>query len=79
MEFHIARDPGMPDIGVIEGAILDQDPAAVIDLDPAGGTVRLSTWMESRQLLAVLGRAGWKLQPERIDQQPSPCCGGCGG
>jgi len=79
MEFHIARDPRMPDIGVIEGAILDQDPAALVDLDAAAGTLRLSTWLESRQLLEVLEGAGWTLQPDRIEQQPSVCCGGCGG
>lgn len=79
MEFSIERGPGMPDIGVIEHAVLDCDPAAVVDLDPAGRTVRLATWIESPQLREVLGRAGWVLAPDRIVQRPSVCCGGCGG
>lgn len=79
MEFHISCDAAMPDIGVIEGAILDQDPAAVVDLDAAGQTVRLATWIESPQLLALLNGAGWPIPAERIVQLPSVCCGGCGG
>ena len=58
MEFHIGRDARMPDISVLEDALLGHDPAALIDLDPA---------------------AGWVIQPDRIEQQPSVCCGGCGG
>ena len=79
MEFHIDCDAATPDIGVIEGAVLDHDPAAVVDLDAAGQTVRLSTWLESPQLLELLDRAGWTIRPERIVQLPSVCCGGCGG
>lgn len=79
MEFHITRDAAMPDIGVIEGAILDQDPAAVVDLDTESQTVRLATWIESPQLLELLNGAGWAIRPDRIVQLPSVCCGGCGG
>ena len=79
MEFHISRDARMPEIAVLEDALLEHDTAAVIDLDAEGGIVRLSTWLETSQLLEVLGRAGWALQPDRIEQQPSVCCGGCGG
>lgn len=79
MEFHIECDAAMPDIGVIEEALLDQDPAAVVDLDATGQTVRLATWIESPQLLALLGGVGWAIRQERIVQLPSVCCGGCGG
>ncbi|NLC61256.1 MAG: hypothetical protein GX761_08230 [Gammaproteobacteria bacterium] len=79
MEFHIGRDARMPDISVLEDALLGHDPAALIDLDPAAGLVRISTWLAAGQLAEVLGAAGWVIQPDRIEQQPSVCCGGCGG
>lgn len=79
MEFHIASDAGMPDIAVLEAALLEHDTAAVIDLDADGGLVRLSSWLGADQLIGILGRAGWAIQPDRIEQQPSVCCGGCGG
>lgn len=79
MEFHIACDAAMPDIGVIEDAVLEQDPAAVVDLDAAGRTVRVATWIESPELLELLGGAGWAIREDRIVQLPSVCCGGCGG
>lgn len=79
MEFSIERDPGMPGIDVIEEAVLEQDPAAMVDLDPTGRTVRLATWIEAPQLGALLARAGWALAPDCIVQHPSVCCGGCGG
>jgi len=79
MEFHIDRDACMPDISVLEAALLEHDAAAVIGLDAADGVLRLSTWLEAGQLLEVLGQAGWTLQPDRVVQQPSVCCGGCGG
>lgn len=79
MEFHIERDAGMPDIAVIEDAVLGLDPAAVVDLDAAGGILRLATWIESPQLLELLNQAGWAIREDRITQLPSVCCGGCGG
>lgn len=79
MEFQIERDAGMPDLPVLEAALLEHDAAAVIDLDAADGVLRLSTWLDAGQLLGVLERAGWTLQPDRVVQQPSVCCGGCGG
>lgn len=79
MEFHINRDARMPDMAVLEAALLEHDTAAVIDVDEAAGVLRLSTWLETDQLLGVLGQAGWTLQPDRVVQQPSVCCGGCGG
>lgn len=79
MEFHIDRDPRMPALDVLEAALLEHDTAAVVDLDAAGEILRLSTWLEASQLLAVMEAAGWALQPDRILQQPSVCCGGCGG
>ena len=79
MEFHITRDADMPGIGAIERAILDEDPAAVVDLDAEGQTVRLATWVEAPLLLELLNGAGWAIRPGRIVQLPSVCCGGCGG
>ena len=49
MEFHIGRDARMPDISVLEDALLGHDPAALIDLDPAAGLVRVSTWLAKRR------------------------------
>lgn len=79
MEFHIARDARTPEIAALENALLEHDAAAVIDLDAADGVLRLSTWLEASQVREILGRSGWALQPDRIVQQPSVCCGGCGG
>ncbi|MEN1926818.1 hypothetical protein WCE55_10205 [Luteimonas sp. MJ293] len=79
MEFHITRDPDMPEVGVIEAALQDLDPAAMVDVDAGGEVIRLATWIEAGQLVEVLNRAGWEVRPGRVVQQPSVCCGGCGG
>ena len=79
MEFHIPCDPSMPDVGAIEDAVLDVDPAALVDLDAAEQAVRVATWIESPQLAELLEEAGWTIRADRIVQLPSVCCGGCGG
>ena len=79
MEFHITRDPGMPGMDLIEAALQDLDPAAMVDMDTSGEVLRVATWIEAAQLVEVLNRAGWPLRPGRVIQQPSVCCGGCGG
>lgn len=79
MEFHITYDAGMPDAGLIEDVLQDHDPAAVVDLDAATKTLRMATWIEAPQLVEILNRSGWAIQPDQVIQQPSVCCGGCGG
>lgn len=79
MEFHIALAGARPDPGRIEDALLELDPAAVLDVDARMDLLRVSTWLPAEQLLAVLERAGCPVPRERMRQMPSICCGGCSG
>lgn len=79
MEFHITLSGAAPDPAVIEDAIRTVDPAALVDIDPASPTLRIATSVDSRQLLALIGRAGYPVAPHQVTQLPSICCGGCSG
>lgn len=79
MEFHIDTAGSTPDLGAIEAAIAAVDPAVVIDLDPAGQTLRVAAALDVLELLALVRQAGYRLADEQVFQVPSTCCGGCSG
>lgn len=79
MEFHIALTDASPDPGVVQDALFDVDPTAVVDLDMSGLVLRVSASATTADLVEVLRQVGWPVTPEQVVQLPSICCGGCGG
>ena len=79
MEFHIALTNTSPAAGVIEDALFELDPAAVVDLDMSGLVMRISSSVDVPDLIQVLRQTGWEVGVKQVVQLPSICCGGCGG
>ncbi|OHE82507.1 hypothetical protein [Rhodanobacter soli] len=79
MEFHIALTGASPAPGVVQDALFDIDPTAVVDLDMSGLVLRVSASATAADLVEVLRQVGWPVAPEQVVQLPSICCGGCGG
>ena len=79
MEFLYHATGRTPDLASIERAIGDLDPAALLDTDLSGRTVRISTSLGGDELLACLRHAGLQALPQDLERLPSVCCGGCGG
>jgi len=79
MEFHITFAGSPPDPIPVEDAIRTLDPSALVDVDPASPTLRIATSVDARQLVALLGQAGYPVAPQQVMQLPSICCGGCSG
>ena len=78
MEFHVRTANRLPALAVVEDALVACDPAAVVDLHPIAG-LRVSAAIDLPALAALLNQAGGDVAPVDIEQQPSVCCGGCGG
>lgn len=79
MEFHVTLGGSNPDLVTIEQALLDADPSAMADIDPAGAVLRIATSLDAVQLLAVMRGAGMPVAVDAVRQLPSICCGGCSG
>lgn len=79
MEFHISMLVPIVDLDAIEQAIGEVDPAAVIDVDPAGLTLRVAASLDAVELVALLAQAGYPVAEHQVLQLPSICCGGCSG
>lgn len=79
MEYHIEISGPAPDLAAVEDALLAADPSAVADIDPASPTLRVATCVDARQLVVLLGQAGYPVTPRQVTQLPSICCGGCSG
>lgn len=79
MEFHIALTDASPEPCVVQDALFDVDPTAVVDLDMSGLVMRVSATATSADLVKVLQRTGWPVTAKQVVQLPSICCGGCGG
>jgi hypothetical protein len=78
-EFAFRSPVPAPDIAALDRAVLDLDPAALVDLDTDGCTVRVATVLTRAELLACLTQAGLPADAARLRQLPSVCCGGCSG
>ena len=68
-----------PDVGAIENAIRALDPSALVDIDPAGQTLRIAASIGAVQLLGAMKEAGYPVKEDQLERVPSECCGGCGG
>ncbi|KAF1693131.1 hypothetical protein [Pseudoxanthomonas koreensis] len=79
MEFHVHVAGKALDLDALEARLLAVDPAAVLDLDSAATTLRISTLAQAQDLAEALAAAGQPVALHDIEQQPSVCCGGCGG
>ncbi|GAB3096098.1 hypothetical protein [Lysobacter terrae] len=79
MEFLYRITDQAPDLNALERAIANLDPAVVLDTDVSGNAIRISTSLTGHSLLACLRLAGVPATLQDIEQQPSVCCGGCGG
>lgn len=79
MEYVIHLGGPVADLAAIERQMLEIDPAALIDHDPATATLRCSTCALEVELLPALARAGHNLPFNAVERQPSVCCGGCSG
>ena len=79
MEFHVRLTHPIADLATIEDAIQTFDPAAQIDIDKLGQNLRVAAFVEASELVSLLNRAGYQVNPLQVVQLPSICCGGCGG
>jgi hypothetical protein len=79
MEFHIRLAQPITDLATIEDAILSVDPGAQVDIDKLGETLRVAAYVEAPELVSLLNRAGYPVDPLQVVQLPAICCGGCGG
>jgi hypothetical protein len=79
MEFHITFAGAIPDPALVEDAIRAIDPSALVDVDPASPILRIATSIHARELVALIGDAGYPIGPAQVTQLPSICCGGCSG
>lgn len=79
MEFHIKLHAAPRDVDTVRDAIQAVDPAAVVDIDSSGQSLRVAAAVDSAELLTVIRQAGYALDADRVIQIPSVCCGGCGG
>jgi hypothetical protein len=79
MEFAFESPWPMPDVAPLDRALAALDPAALVDLDASGCTIRMATVLTRMELLSCLEAAGLPPEPSRLRQLPSVCCGGCGG
>ncbi|GHB97650.1 hypothetical protein [Thermomonas carbonis] len=76
---YILENGSPRDLGAIERALATLDPSALVDVDPSGGSMRISTVATERELLATLSDAGIADPAPHLARVPSDCCGGCGG
>lgn len=79
MEFNIKLSGSSPDLGAIEQAVHAVDPAAQVDIDPDGHTLRVAASVDAAQLVSLMNQAGYQVAPQQVAQAPSICCGSCSG
>ncbi len=79
MEFRVQLSNPLPDPQRLAAMLQSEDPAAVSELDGAEQVWRVNTALDSRDLVALLGRAGSPIALSSVSMLPSVCCGGCSG
>ena len=79
MEFHITMNGPIHDMGAIEQAVCEVDPSALVDIDPAGPTLRVAAAIDATRLASLISQAGYPVRLDQVAQLPSICCGGCSG
>ncbi len=79
MEYAFELPCALPDPSPLDRAIIGLDPAAIVDVDAGGRTLRMATVLSRDELLSCLREAGLPAETSRLRQLPSVCCGGCSG
>ena len=79
MEYALATHAGLPDLALLERAVQALDPAALLDLDAAGTTLRIATLLPRVEVAGLIAAAGHPVTLDQVRQLPSICCGGCSG
>ena len=79
MEYAFELPCAMPDLSPLDRAIVGLDPAALVDVDAGGRTLRMATVLTRDELLSCMRESGLPAEPSRLRQFPSMCCGGCSG
>lgn len=79
MKFKIRTDGLVIDILAVQKALVDIDPAAMIDFDKTTHSVRVSTCLDDAELLKLIRHTGFPIPAENLQGLPSDCCGGCSG
>jgi len=79
MEFHIALAGAFPNPVIVQDALFDIDPTAMVDCDMGRQILRVSAVATTTDLLEIMQRIGWPVATEAVVQQPSICCGSCSG
>ena len=79
MKFNI-RIHGRPvEPAIIEQALLELDPAAILDYDEKTSRLRFSSCLDAHELMALMTATGFPVPDADLEGLPSECCGGCGG
>ena len=78
MQYTLTAAPGTFDLATLRTRITTEDPAALVDADASGATLRVATVLTEAELYAL---AGGNAAPGavRMRREHSECCGGCGG
>lgn len=79
MDYLIDAPSGTVNLPQLDEALRTFDPAAIVDLDPRGGRLRVAAGLSAAALVGVLNAAGLPVAIGDVHPQPSVCCGGCGG
>jgi hypothetical protein len=79
MQFTLRVNEPLLDIRGLEDALRVGDPAALLDLDPGGQQLRMSTSLLPDEICRRLTWAGCEATPDRLQGVFAECCGGCGG
>jgi hypothetical protein len=79
MQYLIHVPGGSPDVPALERALAAIDASVLADFDTRAGMLRISTWLDSAELVRRVAEAGYPVRPEHLQLKPSECCGGCGG
>lgn len=79
MKYNIRIHELPVDLVIIEQALAEADPAAMIDFDKAASLLRFSTCLNGPELLELMAQAGFPVPDSALEGVPAECCGGCGG
>jgi hypothetical protein len=79
MEFQVELKGAIPDVDAIRELIRDVDPAALVDLDSKWQALRVAAHIDVIELISLIQRGGYPVEPRQVTRVPSVCCGGCSG
>jgi hypothetical protein len=79
MQFTLRIHEPITAVRGLEDALRVGDPAALLDVDSTGVTLRLSTSLRPDEICRHLTWAGCLANPDELQDVFADCCGGCGG